>query len=68
MNTLLAWAIGIVVYAALMWIFLAVIRLNKTRDEQAMDDMEQTVAVSKPAPLELPHVRAGTAYGVEVSK
>ena len=31
--------------------------------DQQLEDMEQIAAVSKPAPLEHPHVMAGTAWG-----
>jgi len=62
MNSILAIIFGAVIYVALMWILLAVMRLEKTPQE---DDDEQIEAVSKPAELR-PHVKAGTAYGKEV--
>ena len=59
MNEILATILGVILYIAMMWILLAVMRLEKTRPE---DDDEQERAVSKPAPL-TKHVRANTAYG-----
>jgi len=63
MNTALAIAVGILVYVVLMALLLAVIRMKRTPNDQELEDMEQIVAVSKPAPLERPHVKAGTAWG-----
>jgi uncharacterized protein YpmB len=59
MNTILAIIFGAVIYVILMAVLLAVMRLEKTPQE---DDDEQLKAVSKPAALR-PHVRANTAYG-----
>jgi hypothetical protein len=66
MSTYFAIVIGIVVYAVLMALLLAVIRMNRTPNEQEVDDFEQIAAVSKPAPLtwdnaysKRPHIRAG---------
>lgn len=56
---------------ALLYLFVVIPLVSlssrqRTKVEQEMDDFEQAAAVSRPAPL--PHVRAGTAYGQEVSK
>jgi hypothetical protein len=52
MTEFIALSIGVVIYIALMWLLLAVIRMTKTPNEQELDDMEQIAAVSKPAPLD----------------
>jgi hypothetical protein len=52
MTEFIALSIGVVIYIALMWLLLAVIRMAKTPNEQELDDMEQIAAVSKPAPLD----------------
>jgi hypothetical protein len=52
MTEFIALSIGVVIYVALMWLLLAVIRMTKTPNEQELDDMEQIAAVSKPAPLD----------------
>lgn len=63
-NALIAIAIGLAVWIALLACVLALFRFSRSSraDDQALDDMEQAAAVSKPADLH-PHVRAGTAYG-----
>lgn len=65
MNDTFTFAIGICIALACAWyVVLALFRGGNRRseDEQALEDMEQSIAVSRPAPLH-PHVKAGTAYG-----
>lgn len=62
MNTIIAIALGLVVYLALMVAILAVMRTTRSDLEVTADDAEQVAAVSRPAAL-TKHVRAGTAYG-----
>ncbi len=69
--TTIAIIVGIVIYIALMWLLLAVMRLEKTPQEEDEDGAEaernvaRIVEATGPAPLETdrPHVRAGTAWG-----
>ena len=66
MNEFLSILFGGFIYILMMWLLLAVMRLDKTPYEQEQDDEEQAAAVSKPAPLtwdnaysKRPHIRAG---------
>ncbi len=62
MNTIIAIAIGLAVYIALMVAILAIMRTTRSDLEVTADDAEQVAAVSRPAAL-TKHVRANTAYG-----
>ncbi len=62
MNTVIAIAIGLAVYLALMVAILAIMRTTRSELEVSADDEEQRAAVSRPAAL-TKHVRANTAYG-----
>ncbi len=63
--------VGIVIYVGLMWLLLAVMRLEKTpQDEEengaeAERNVARIVEATGPAPLETdrPHMRAGSAWG-----
>ena len=76
MNTLISIAIGAVVYIALMWLLLAVMRLERGAQEEfddedgalAEENVRRIKEATQPAPLEPErrHVRAGTAWGVEL--
>lgn len=60
------WVIFGVFCALLYWlVIIPLVSLSnrqRTKVERELDDMEQTAAVSRPAPLR-PHVKAGTAWG-----
>ncbi len=64
MNTVIAIAIGLAVYLALMVAILAIMRTTRSELEVTADDAEQVAAVSRPAALR-PHIKAGTAWGQE---
>lgn len=64
MNTVIAIAIGLAVYIALMVAILAIMRTTRSDLEVTADDAEQVAAVSRPAVLR-PHIKAGTAWGQE---
>ncbi len=64
MNTVIAIAIGLAVYIALMVAILAIMRTTRSDLEVTADDAEQVAAVSRPAALR-PHIRAGSAWGQE---
>ena len=64
MNTVIAIAIGLAVYIALMVAILAIMRTTRSDLEVTADDAEQAAAVSRPAALR-PHIKAGTAWGQE---
>jgi hypothetical protein len=76
MNTIISIAIGATVYIALLWLLLAVMRLEKCAEDdddeedgaQAEANIARIVEATQPAPLEPErrHVRAGTAYGVDL--
>ena len=65
MNTVIAIAIGLCAYIALMVAILAIMRTTRSDLEVTADDAEQVAAVSRPAVLR-PHIKANTAYGEKV--
>lgn len=64
MNTVIAIAIGLCAYIALMVAILAIMRTTRSDLEVTADDAEQVAAVSRPAALRS-HIKAGTAWGQE---
>ena len=62
MNTVIAVAIGLVVYIGLMVAILSIMRTTRSDLEVTAEDAEQGAAVLRPAAL-TKHVRAGTAWG-----
>jgi hypothetical protein len=70
MNAAITIIAGIIIYIVLMWILLAVMRLEKTPHEDEYEDGREAeqrgreiAEATGPAPLERPHVRAGAPWG-----
>ena len=64
MSTLLLVGIAAVVGWILFFVVVLALFAGARRGaDQELEDMEQIAAVSRPAPLDHPHVRAGTAWG-----
>ena len=62
-NFQIAILLGVVGWIGLCAVLALFFKGAKRGADQQLEDMEQIAAVSKPAPLEHPHVMAGTAWG-----
>ena len=54
------------VYAGMSWLIARCAGINEMADESDDERAQQIIAASRPAPLDHPRVRAGTAWGQDL--